>query len=99
MQLAAHAKPRLQPGFKSSTSNPGLACDWRWLPACLLPTANWLNELREFEVAGLSWIHNSMMNRRLISLVYESTVLPNDAHTRCFYSVLEVVFGLHRSLN
>ncbi|KAJ5801161.1 uncharacterized protein N7518_003229 [Penicillium psychrosexuale] len=38
MRLAAHA-PRLQPDFKFWTSNPGLACDWKWLAAGVLPNS------------------------------------------------------------
>jgi hypothetical protein len=45
------------------------------------PTANRLNK-QEF---GLTPLPYSMINQRLIYLLYESTVPPNDAHTRCFY--------------
>lgn len=85
MQLAAHAKPRLQPEFKFSTSNPGLACDWKWLPACLLPNSELVERAHGVWSSWAVLVPYSMMNRRLISLVYESTAPPNDAHTRCFY--------------
>lgn len=81
----AHAKPRLQPEFQFSTSNPGLACDWKWLPACLLPNSELVERVHGVWSSWAVLVPYSMMNRRLISLVYESTAPPNDAHTRCFY--------------
>ena len=85
MQLAAHAKSRLQPEFKFSTSNPGLACDWKWLPACLLPNNELVERAHGVWSNSAVLVPYSMINWRLISLVYESTAPPNDAHTRCFY--------------
>lgn len=72
---------------------------WLEVAACMstLPNSELVERAHGVWSSWAVLVPSSMMNRRLISLVYESTAPPNDAHTRCFY--LKSYLGYIRSFD